>query len=258
MQVSTAESKKKLTPKRIVGSLTTVILGAVFLFVFICLAVIIFQVSSGNQPNLFGYRFYVVVTDSMTPELQVGDVLISKITGLDADSAADIAVGDIITYTAEYGDQRGRSITHRVIESAHYDSDYDRMVITTRGDKQGSATDLPVPIENVNAVMVKNSGILTALYAFFTSFTGIICLLAIPFGFIIVTLVIRLVNIIRNPVDEDAAAPPDIAARKKEIAEKAVADFIESQRNPFPSQSGTPPHSSPDDHSHPDSPSNTD
>lgn len=227
-----AGSEKQSDYKKILTRVSTVLVTAVFLISLIALGAMLFQVGTGKQPNLFGYRFFVVVTDSMTPSLRPGDVLISKITDLNPDSAGEIEVGAVITYTAVYGDNAGMSITHRVTEKAHYDEELDRWVFTTQGDKIGSAPDAPVPVESVDAVLTRRSGFLTGLYRFFTSSAGMITLLAVPLGFIIVSLVFRMINIIRTPAEkaEEPLSPEQRKLREKEIADKAVADYIELER----------------------------
>ncbi|MBQ5447149.1 MAG: S26 family signal peptidase, partial [Lachnospiraceae bacterium] len=51
---------------------------------------IIFANSKSTNKSLFGYRYYTILTESMSPKLQVGDIIFVKI--VDAD---EINVGDI-------------------------------------------------------------------------------------------------------------------------------------------------------------------
>ena len=86
----------------------------------------LFQLKVQNKKyfNLFGYTAFSVVTGSMSPTLEIGDVIIVKVDD-------DIKKDDIITY---YKDDN--FITHRVIEIRGDD-------IVTRGDSNNS-TDSPV------------------------------------------------------------------------------------------------------------------
>ena len=46
---------------------------------------------SGGVPRLFGHSVYVIATPSMTPELEVGDIIISK-----AYDGGELSVGDVV------------------------------------------------------------------------------------------------------------------------------------------------------------------
>ena len=74
--------------------------------------------------NIFGYTAFNVVTGSMSPTLEIGDVIVVKITD-------NIAQNDIITY---YKDEN--FITHRVIE-------IDGESIIARGD-YNNGSDSPI------------------------------------------------------------------------------------------------------------------
>lgn len=67
---------------------------------YVAIAALVFSVlmfSLSNNPNksFLGYRFYNVLSGSMTPTIYKGDMVFVKVT-----SAADIRIGDIVTYTA--------------------------------------------------------------------------------------------------------------------------------------------------------------
>jgi signal peptidase len=85
--------------------------------------VIVAVVAGASLPSLFGYHPMVVTSGSMTPGIQVGDVVLIK------DIPADqIAVGDIITFTQQDGEGM---TTHRVHSLKEIDGD---TWIQTKGD----------------------------------------------------------------------------------------------------------------------------
>lgn len=94
-------------------------LGQVVLFV-ILIFFILLNILSMNNKSLFGFRIYRVISGSMQPALQIGDVIIIK-------KANNYAEKDIITY-----DNGLTTITHR-IKSINGDE------IITEGD----ANDVP-------------------------------------------------------------------------------------------------------------------
>lgn len=79
------------------------------LSVCIIIAALLFAADNSPQKSLFGYRYYVVLTPSMEPELSVGDLIIVRLT-----NAADIEVGDVMTFNPSSGTDA--YLTHRVTQ----------------------------------------------------------------------------------------------------------------------------------------------
>lgn len=87
-------------------------LKAVFITLIIAfILVVVLQRFSGNKISFFKYRMFTVITGSMKPKYDVGDVLIAKST-----PPADIKVGDAITYLGNRNDFAGKVVTHEVIK----------------------------------------------------------------------------------------------------------------------------------------------
>ena len=103
-------------------------LGQVVLFV-ILIFFILLNILSMNNKSLFGFRIYRVISGSMQPALQIGDVIIIK-------KANSYAEKDIITY-----DNGLTTITHR-IKSINGDE------IITEGDAN-DAPDKPITKDRI-------------------------------------------------------------------------------------------------------------
>lgn len=103
-------------------------LGQVVLFV-ILIFFILLNILSMNNKSLFGFRIYRVISGSMQPALQIGDVIIIK-------KANNYAEKDIITY-----DNGLTTITHR-IKSINGDE------IVTEGDAN-DAPDKPITKDRI-------------------------------------------------------------------------------------------------------------
>lgn len=103
-------------------------LGQVVLFV-ILIFFILLNIFSMNNKSLFGFRIYRVISGSMQPALQIGDVIIIK-------KANNYAEKDIITY-----DNGLTTITHR-IKSINGDE------IITEGDAN-DAPDKPITKDRI-------------------------------------------------------------------------------------------------------------
>lgn len=94
---------------KIIGKIISLILNTLLIIVTIIIAIgfyYIYQIKikQNDYANLFGYTFFEVATGSMNPTIQVGDVIVVKIT-------KQIEENDIIVY------KDGKSIiTHRLIK----------------------------------------------------------------------------------------------------------------------------------------------
>lgn len=80
-------------------------------------------------PHLLGYRTSTMLTGSMEPGIRPGDVVVTV-----AKPAAQVEVGDVITYRIPVEDRRVE--THRVIEVLHRDGS---IAIRTQGDANENA-----------------------------------------------------------------------------------------------------------------------
>lgn len=112
------------------GYLIFVIVRKIIVYLF-CAAIIIAALlfASSKTPNktLFGYRYYTVITPSMTPAYCVGDMVLVKVVPAD-----QIEVGDVITFNPS--SDSNAYLTHRVTQKL---PDYQNTGVTcfrTKGD----------------------------------------------------------------------------------------------------------------------------
>ena len=88
-----------------------VVLLAVFMMIFTIVSVTTFN---RNDRNLFGYRAYIVNSDSMAAtDFDAGDLILVKET-----DPATLEPGDIITFISQDTDSFGEVITHKIREKA--------------------------------------------------------------------------------------------------------------------------------------------
>ena len=98
--------KKKKIFKVIKGIFNAVCLVLLACFVLaVCL-----QRFSDNKLAFMNYRLFTVVTGSMEPKYNIGDVLISETI-----DAKEIAIGDAVSYLGDEGNFNGKIVTHEVI-----------------------------------------------------------------------------------------------------------------------------------------------
>lgn len=84
--------------------------------------VLIYKITSNPEkiPNIFGRKFFVIVSGSMTPEIDVGDIVITK-------HDENIESGKIIAYRKD-----STIIVHRVVKNLKVN---DEVMYQTKGDQ---------------------------------------------------------------------------------------------------------------------------
>lgn len=144
---------------------------AAFIFV-VCL-----QRFSDNKISFFDFRMFTVVSQSMTPKYDIGDVLISKET-----DPSKIKEDDVISYLGQYGDFAGKVITHRVVDvEKREDGKY---YVRTKGD--ANIVEDPIVTEDqLYGVVVYKSFILSLVYKIVGTKIGFYLFIIIPILFII-------------------------------------------------------------------------
>lgn len=144
-----AEEKKS-------GKKAIKVIGTVLRIVITVIASIILGVNvyilnakrlAGNQlPMPFGYGAAIVMSGSMSPALEVGDlVIVKEVSEEGGTSQEDLSVGDVVIF--EDGDS---FVIHRVIEKNESEK-----ILTTKGD-YNNAADAPVSFSQVKGVLFKS------------------------------------------------------------------------------------------------------
>ena len=100
-----------------------IIRSALYAFVALLLIVIIVQRVSDNNLSIGGFRVFMIVSESMKGEYEIGDILVSKTV-----PENKIRVGDNVTYLGKEKELDGLIITHKVIKK--YEKDGHVMFIT--------------------------------------------------------------------------------------------------------------------------------
>lgn len=140
----------------------------------------------GETPNVFGYCFYYVLTESMEPEISSGEMILGKIVDPD-----ELRVGDVVTYKGESGSLYGKIITHKIIE-------IDGSIITT----QGVANNIPDPPINTSQILsryVTTIPLAGDIFSVINSKLGFLFLIVTP----LMLLIVNEISIIVKAFKED-------------------------------------------------------
>ncbi|MBQ8000617.1 MAG: signal peptidase I [Ruminococcus sp.] len=173
--------------KRIFGVVLIVILVVVLIYVLVSRI-------SGETPTMFGYSMLRVSSESMEPELNIGDIILVKEV-----EPQTLAKGDVITYQGLEGPVAGKLITHQIV-SEPYEKD-GLYYFTTRGIKPGALDDPEIDHTQIHGKVMCKLPLVGTIYDFFSQWYGLACfaaILLIAFS----SEIINLISIIRNK-DED-------------------------------------------------------
>lgn len=164
--------KKKITAKKAISIISLIILCATVLL----FSLVIAARAKGETPDVFGYSFHIVVTDSMTPVINRGDMVIAR-----KKDVGDIARGDDILFTSPDPELQGITIVHRVID-INPDGSF-----VTQGVKAGAPVD-DYPVYEIKGKAVSVSPFLGKI------FSGMVDNRNIVFGAALLVLLIIIVD----------------------------------------------------------------
>ena len=113
--------------------------------------------------DIGGLSILTVSSNSMQPELTVGDIIIIK-------KCSDYKINDIITYSVD----EQYLVTHRIIEKEGNN-------FYTKGDSNNVSDNEIVKIENVKGKLIYNSKLLKLIYKHWLLFVLIVLIIFIVF-----------------------------------------------------------------------------
>ena len=128
LESSALDNMKKLIElkNKISNNIFYKIVRAILYVVVIALVlVVVIQKFSNNTIALGGYRMFMVVSESMKEEYEVGSILLSKEV-----KESDLEVGDNVVYLGKASNLKGLTVTHKIIEIEEKDG---QKIFTTKG-----------------------------------------------------------------------------------------------------------------------------
>ena len=143
----------------------------------------------GETPSIFGYSFYYVLTESMEPEIEAGEMILGEQA-----APEDLRVGDIVTYQGQTGAVKDKIITHKIVE-------IDGDIITTKG----VANDLADPPISSSQVMSRYVGTIPLagdIFSAINSKLGFVFLIATPLAVLILNEVSNIVKAVKKEKEE--------------------------------------------------------
>lgn len=170
----------------IVGFVKTIIT----LVLILMLLVILVQRFSSNDLSIGGIRVFTIISNSMLPDYEPGDILILK-----EENPSNIMIGDDVTYMGKKGQVKGLVVTHKVIDRREEEGKY---YFTTQGTNNEIA-DPEIDESQIYGKVIYKTVILSVLCKIMLKPAGYYIL------FMLVALVIsyQIVSTIFNKDEED-------------------------------------------------------
>ena len=217
------------------------ILMAIILF-FIVFAIV--KSSKGEEISIFGYKMYVIKTDSMEPTIEVDSVILVKEYDeviLDKGSIITFRFTDkvnipnthrIVGYYYEYLDEFGE-VNHKSsfdynTSKEFYQDNKDCKIVgyRTQGDNPKCEIDLkPVLFSDIYGVYQKELVVVSFLYGLLTNFLGFLIIILVP---LFILLVLQIISIYKlrqkNKLETEIKNEEE---KRKEIEERLKREAIE-------------------------------
>lgn len=180
---------------KFIGKVLYVLLYIVLILVL--LAVILQRVSN-NQLGLGGLKMYNIVTGSMVPVYNVGDVIIAKNV-----EPNEIKIGDDVVYKGEEGSFKDKIVTHRIISIGEKDG---QKIFTTQG-VANNAPDPSITQEQILGKVVYKLKILSLLSHLVNN--NLFTMYFVIFVPIVLIIVINIVRIIKSREEDEEEEEED-------------------------------------------------
>lgn len=177
---------------KIIKKIASILCMCLIALEILVISVIVVSKMSGKVPSVFGYNMYVVASPSMTPELEIGDIVISKTY-----DGGELAVGDVVQFVSKSGESQGKIITHKIIWIGGENDDE----IITKGVANVQA-DAPINRSDVMSVVKYKTVVIDKIYGLLSSTWGFVFLVMIPLVAMIALEIISLSKNIKKEIKE--------------------------------------------------------
>lgn len=199
----------KLRENKAIKIIGNILYYLLVIIVLLILAVVLFQRVSNNNASIGGIRIFNIVTESMVPEYNVGDILVSK-----SIDPSKVKVGDDLVYLGNTGSFQDKIITHRVI-AIEQGEDGKYLFYT-----QGIANPEPDPVvseDQIYGTIIYKTVILSFISKIINNLFGFYFLIFVP---LTVLIIVKIIKIHGEKDDEDDEEDEESESKDEEDEEK--------------------------------------
>ena len=185
-----------------------VVAVAVGMMVFTLVSVNVFD---QNERNIFGFKFYIVQTGSMSAtDFAAGDVIVSK--NVDPETLAE---GDVITFISQDPQCFGETVTHKIRRLTT--DEKGRPGFITYGTTTDTDDETVVTYEFVVGKYVGSLPKLGTFFAFLKTAPGYVICILVPFLLLIISQGVNCVNLFRQYKKEQV---DEVKAEREKLKEE--------------------------------------
>lgn len=244
-----------MTAKKVFSIISKIITVLVLVFtVFVVLFTVLATTSVGDgEPGrkaLFGYKAYIVRSDSMHEQFAAGDIIFIKQT--EGDAVYDLAPGTIITFYSIDPDHSidpdlyGETVTHMIREKTVYDG---QVAYVTYGTTTGADDPYPALASQIIGTYSFRLPKMGYFFQFIRTPAGYVVVILIPFLFLIglnLTHCIKLIVAYRREKQQQATEMQAAAEADRAEAQRLREEMEKLKAQLAARQGGAEPQSAPD------------
>lgn len=196
-------------------------LSVLLVFLTITCATLFFQIITRSEVNLFGYRFYYVLTESMYPTIKPHSLILIK--EVDPNTLVE---GDIISFRSSDPAIYGMINTHRIVEIRYEEN---KRTFITMGDNNPEPDLYTVSDADIKGKVLHHSPplkILTGLLGFTATAKGFWVVVILPLMLIASGFLESFIREFKTSIREEHRQIEEVYHEKeKEEARKLLADL---------------------------------
>ena len=147
-----------------------------------------FVLQAGEGPSIAGYSLLSVQSDSMSPALEAGDIILTRPVDPNA-----LKEGDIVTFFSPDPARSGEKVTHRI---HHFIQIEGGSAFISKGDASSSLDLYPVPVDQVVGICIARFPKLGYFFQFLRSPLGYLLLVVLPLFLLLCLQLIRLFQLL--------------------------------------------------------------
>lgn len=195
---------------------SSIIKVMVSFIIIIIISIIFVQRVSNNRVTLFGYSMFTIISESMIPKYEIGDMVIAKKTNVE-----EIKIGDDVVYLGEDSNLKDKIITHQVISKRKEKNEY---IFKTKGIAN-QVEDPEINGNQIYGVVIYRSKILSFLSKLVNNIYGFYFIIFVPFAILIFFELFDTINEKKSKKNNKNTKKIEKVTKDKETKEKKKLDL---------------------------------
>ncbi|MGN1327056.1 MAG: signal peptidase I [Clostridia bacterium] len=185
---------KKLMENKALKIIGNILYYLLVVIIVLILVVVLVQRITNNNVSIAGIRIFNIVTESMVPKYQVGDILVSK-----SIDPSQIKVGDDLVYLGAVDSFQGKIVTHQVVDIEEENGQY-------KFHTKGIANEEEDPVvseSQVYGIIIYKTHILSFISKIINNLYGFYFLIFVPLAILIIVKIIKIYREYKESKEED-------------------------------------------------------